>query len=145
MPAAKDILARKGFDVHSIAPDATVLEAVHKMNARQIGCLIVMDQGHVVGIFTERDVLRRVVAKMAPPDQVLVEQAMTREVACCGPETDIDDVSAIMKERRVRHLPVCNDDGDLMGVISIGDVNAYHASNQASEIMFLQDYVFGRG
>ena len=144
MPTAKDILARKGFEVHAIPSSATVLEATNRMNARKVGALVVMDEGDVVGIFTERDVLRRVVGELRSPDATPVGQVMTRDVVCCAPDTDLDDVSAIMKQRRIRHLPVCTDDGDLMGVISIGDVNAYHASSQASEIMFLQDYVFGR-
>lgn len=144
MPTAKDLLTGKGFEVHSISSHTTVLDAIHEMNTRQIGCLIVMHEGSVVGVFTERDVLRRVIAEKLSPGDTTVGQVMTSEVACCGPDTDIDDVSAILKERRIRHLPVCTDDGDLMGVISIGDVNAFHASNQASEIMFLHDYVFGR-
>jgi CBS-domain-containing membrane protein len=69
---------------------------------------------------------------------------MTRDVVCCPPEADIDEASRIMRDRRVRHLPVCDGDGSLLGVISIGDLNAYHASTQEAQIHFLNEYVYGR-
>ena len=104
-----------------------------------------MEEGRVAGIFTERDVLRRVVAEQAPAADMHIGSVMTREVICVDPDTDLDEVSAIMKTRRIRHLPVCcRDDGKLIGLISIGDVNAHYASNQAQTIHFLNDYIYGR-
>jgi CBS domain-containing protein len=69
---------------------------------------------------------------------------MTGEVVCCKPDADLDDVAAIMKNRRVRHVPVCDGDGQLVGMVSMGDVNAHNASNQQSTIHFLNEYIYGR-
>jgi CBS domain-containing protein len=140
-----DILADKGTDVYSIPATATVLEATHAMNDQKIGALVVKDgRGRVMGIFTERDVLRRVIAEEKSPNAVRVGDVMTRDVVCCPPETDLDDASRIMRDRRVRHLPVCDGDGTLIGMISIGDLNAYHASTQEAKITFLNEYMYGR-
>jgi CBS domain-containing protein len=100
--------------------------------------------GRVMGIFTERDVLRRVIAAEKSPNNVRVGEVMTRDVVCCPPETDIDEASRIMRDRKVRHLPVCDGDGALLGLVSIGDLNAYHASSQEAQIHFLSEYVYGR-
>jgi CBS domain-containing protein len=140
-----DIIADKGSDVFTIQASATVLEATHAMNDQKIGALVVKDGvGRVMGIFTERDVLRRVIAEERSPKSVRVGEVMTTDVVCCPPETDIDEASRIMRDRRVRHLPVCDGDGALLGLVSIGDLNAYHASTQEAQIHFLNEYVYGR-
>ena len=144
MPTVLDVILAKGDTVHSISPTESVIDAVHKMNQFKIGCLMVMQQDQVIGIFTERDVLRRVIGEGRNVNDVMVGEVMTTEVVCCSPETDLDDVAAIMKTRRVRHVPVCGDDGKLHGVVSIGDVNAYHSSNQEQTIHFLNEYIYGR-
>lgn len=144
MPTVQDVLAVKGSMVHSIDPTATVLEATQKMNQHKLGALLVMAEGHVAGIFTERDVLRRVVAEQRDPSTSTVGEVMTTEVICCQPEDDLDEISAVMQQKRVRHVPVCGANGRIMGMISIGDVNAYHASNQEAHINFLSDYIYGR-
>jgi len=69
---------------------------------------------------------------------------MTSEVICVPPQTDIDEIGAIMQQRRIRHIPVCDEDGTLHGMISIGDVNAFHVTQQESQITFLNDYIYGR-
>ncbi len=144
MPTVLDVILAKGDVVHSITPAESAIDAVHKMNQFKIGCLMVMQGDQVVGIFTERDVLRRVIGDGRNVADVTVGEVMTSEVVCCRPETDLDDVSAIMKTRRVRHVPVCDEDGKLHGVVSIGDVNAFHATNQEQTIHFLNEYIYGR-
>jgi CBS domain-containing protein len=144
MPTVLDILATKGDHVHTIAASATVLQATQVMNDQKIGALVVMDGSRVAGMFTERDVLRRVIAEERSPREVCVGDIMTRDVVCCSPDTDLEDASAIMRDRRIRHLPVCDDDGKLHGLISIGDLNAHHASHQEAHINFLSEYVYGR-
>ena len=145
MPSVQDILSNKSSQVHTIAPGATALDAINKMNEHGIGALVVTDEGgHVVGMFTERDVLRRVVAHDRMPNQILVGEVMTGEVVCCGPTEDLDDVRTTMRNRRIRHLPVCDGDANLLGLISIGDLNAYDASNQEATIHLLSDYIYGR-
>lgn len=144
MDSVQFILNSKGSLIHTICGAATVLEATQLMNRHKIGALVVMDDDRITGIFTERDVLRRVVAEELPPSETRVEQVMTRDIVCCSPDTDIEDASSIMRDRRIRHLPVCDDAGRLLGLISIGDLNAYHASAQQAQIRFLHDYVYGR-
>jgi CBS domain-containing protein len=144
MATASDILALKGFSVFVIPPTASVLEAVERMNQHRCGAVVVMDQGYLSGMFTERDVLRRVVGERRDPASTQVASVMTEEVICCRPDTELDEISSIMQQKRVRHLPVCDRDGDLLGMISIGDVNAQHASYQQATISYLNDYVYGR-
>jgi CBS domain-containing protein len=144
MATVRDILSEKGHHIQSIAAGASVLQATQLMNEHKIGALVVMENDRVAGIFTERDVLRRVIAEMRSAAQVTVGEVMTREVICDDPDTDLDEVSAIMKDRRIRHLPVCNSSGRLIGLISIGDVNAHYASHQQQTIHFLNDYIYGR-
>ena len=96
------------------------------------------------GMFTERDVLRRVVGERRNPSATYIQDVMTADVICCGPNTDMEEISSIMKDRRVRHLPVCDRDGDLLGMISIGDVNALHTTHQEATITYLSDYIYGR-
>jgi len=144
MPTANDILAHKGFSVHVVSPDANVLDAVERMNQLRVGAVVVMDQGQVKGMFTESGVLMRVVGQRKDPADVRVADVMTRDVICVGPHTDMEEISSIMKNKRIRHLPVCDDEGDLLGLISIGDVNAHHASNQEMHITYLNEYIYGR-
>ena len=144
MPTALDVLSTKGSIIHSVEPQVTVLAAIHKMNQHKLGAVVVMQQGRVVGMFTERDVLRRVVGEERDPATVTVAEVMTSDVICVGPTTDIDDISAIMQQRRIRHVPVCDQDRDLLGMISIGDLNAFHASHQEAHIHFLSEYIYGR-
>jgi CBS domain-containing protein len=144
MPTVADIISKKGSTVHTISPSATVLEATNKMNQHKLGALIVMNDGQVAGMFTERDVLRRVIGEQRDPANTKIEEVMTGDVICCSPETDMDEVSQIMQQRRIRHVPVCDAMGNLRGLISIGDVNAYHVMHQEATIEYLNEYIYGR-
>jgi CBS domain-containing protein len=144
MATARDILERKGAIIYCISADSSVLEATVRMNQCRVGALIVTDEGRIVGIFTERDVLRRVVAQQCAAASTPVRDAMSDNVICCGLETEVDEIAAIMRDQRIRHMPVCDEEGELLGIVSLGDVNAFYASNQASEIHFLNEYIYGR-
>lgn len=144
MAQVRDIVAVKGSHVMSIGRHATVLDAAVLMNDFKIGALVVIDDAKVVGIITERDVLRRVVAERRDPAEATVEEVMTRDIVVCTPDADIDEASLLMKERRVRHLPVIDSDGGMVGLISIGDVNAFHANSQEKTIYHLHEYIYGR-
>lgn len=150
MVTVQDLLDSKGPSVLTIGEDATVLQAVELMNDHQVGSVVVATGGgsarcrKVAGIFTERDVLRRVVGEMMNPADVYVGDVMTREVAVCRPDQPLDEIAAIMQQQRIRHLPVVDDAGHLHGLISIGDVNACHATEQQQHIHFLNDYIYGR-
>ena len=138
----KDLLVRKGSHVHTVQDSQTVLEAIRVMNQHRIGALVVLRDGRIVGMFTERDVLQRVVEHQRPPAQVAVAEVFTPDVICCAPEMTIEEASRIMKEQRVRHLPVCDPYGRLMGLVSIGDINAFYVGLQQETIEELREYVY---
>ncbi|HZT82928.1 MAG TPA: CBS domain-containing protein [Gemmataceae bacterium] len=145
MATVRDILTRKGPTVWTIHPEATVLDAAMLMNQHKVGSLVVLgDSQRIVGMFTERDVLVRVVAAQRDPAATRVAEVMTEEVACCLPETSIEEARGAMKNRRVRHLPVVDNDNRLLGMISIGDLNAFEAVAQEQTIHLLHEYLYGR-
>ena len=144
MATVGEILAAKGSKVVLIGQGATVLEAALLMNEYKIGALVVSDDGHVAGMFTERDVLRRVVGERRDPATTRVAEVMTTEVVCCTPGTAIDEVRGAMKNRRIRHLPVVDDEGRLLGLVSIGDLNAHQATAQEQTIYLMHEYLYGR-
>lgn len=141
MPHAKAILKRKGSDVISIASTATVLDAARMMNDRKIGALVVIDEDHLMGIFTERDIMQRVVAEQRDPAGTKVANVMTTVVVCATPETTTDEMARVMREKRVRHLPVVDEHQKIIGMVSIGDIN--RAENHAHEqtIQYLKQYM----
>jgi CBS domain-containing protein len=103
-----------------------------------------MHADKLVGMFTERDVLRRVVAEMRRPEETLVADVMTAEVLCCAPETSIDEVSEVMRRQRVRHLPVVDGEGLVVGIVSIGDVNAQRFSSCEVALHQVEEYIHRR-
>jgi CBS domain-containing protein len=139
-----DLLTIKGSRVMSTEPQTSVLDAALTMNEHKIGCLVVCEKGRVLGIFSERDVLHRVVAQRRDPATTKVRDVMTSEVVCCQPDTPLDEVRSVFKDRRIRHLPVVDGQGQLAGLISIGDLNAYQTSNHEYTIHFLNEYIYGR-
>jgi CBS domain-containing protein len=142
MAVVRDLLARKGTDVVSIAPTATVLDAARLMNDRSVGGVLVVDSDNqLLGIFTERDILRRVVAAGLPPDTTKVSEVFTQGIVTCGPDTTVDECGALMSSRRVRHLPVVDARG-LHGVVTIGDLLAHTVSEHETTIQHLNSYVF---
>ncbi|MEM1207844.1 MAG: CBS domain-containing protein [Planctomycetota bacterium] len=136
------LLGRKGDEVVSVGPDVSVLEAAGVMNLRRIGALLVVEGGQLAGIFTERDVLRRVVADGHDPATTRVGDVMTIEVVYCQPDTTLAEARSIFKRRRVRHLPVMDTDGHVRGIVSIGDVNAYDLEDRQVELTYLREYLF---
>jgi CBS domain-containing protein len=142
MPVVRDLIRRKGSDIVSVLPTATVLEAAQLMNELSTGSVLVVDDvGHLAGIFTERDILRRVVATGRDPATTRVSEVLTSAVVTCVPETTIDECGAIMTTKRIRHVPVVDERG-LHGVVTSGDVLAYRVSEQETTIQHLNSYVF---
>jgi CBS domain-containing protein len=142
-----DLLQLKGDVVYTVTPEATVYEATSRMNQHRLGALVVVarsDARRIVGVFTERDVLRRVVGQLRYPDLVSVGEVMTADVICVTPDTTVEEAATLMQERRIRHLPVCDEDGLLAGMISIGDINAWNVQRARAEIAGLNDYIYGR-
>jgi len=137
----RDILGKKGSEVIAVAPTETVLRAAQLMSDRGIGGLVVTEGGRPVGIFTERDILRRVVAQRLDPATTRVADAMTAPVIGCAPDTSIDECAAMMTAKRIRHLPVV-DQQRLSGVITIGDVLAFQVSEQQATIEYMHHFMF---
>lgn len=138
-PIAK-VLALKGSDVVTVSPETSVLIAVQRMNERRIGALLVSDGNRPVGIFTERDVLVRVVAAGLDPSATPVNEVMTRSPVVVRPTTTVSDAMMVITERRCRHLPVIDDTG-VCGLISIGDLMSWLVRHQQRTIDDLHDYM----
>jgi CBS domain-containing protein len=142
MHTVMSILKAKSQPVLSIDEGATVLQAAETMNQRHIGALVVTRGDKVVGIFTERDVLNRIVARRRDPASTVVRDVMTSPVACCGPETTRSECRNVMKHRRIRHLPVVEED-QLVGIVSIGDLLQDEGEEQQETIRYLYEYMYG--
>jgi CBS domain-containing protein len=143
MATVRDILARKGNHIESIGPKVTVYDAAVRMNELKIGALLVLDHGRLVGIVTERDILQRVVAQRLDVTETVIEDIMTPEVACCQVDTSIEEARGVMKNRRIRHLPVVDAQERLLALISIGDLNAYQTTAHEQTIHLLHEYIYG--
>lgn len=141
MPLVRDILARKGSETVTAAPNLTVLEAAQLMNARGIGALLILDGGELVGIFTERDVMRRVVSEQRDPARTTIGDVMTRHLVTTRAEVTVEECASQMTARRIRHLPVIGETG-LAGVITIGDLLAWQVAEQAVTIAQLNSFVY---
>ena len=141
MATVRDILSRKGTEVVSVPPTATVHEAARRMNERSIGGLVVLADGVLTGIFTERDVLRRVVVPGRPPAGTTVAEVMTTPVITCSASTRIEECAELMTSRRIRHLPVV-DDGAIGGMVTIGDLLAFQLRDQQATIEYMNNLVY---
>ena len=136
------ILDRKGSHVYSVPPTVTISDAVAEMNRNRVGAIMVMDGDRLVGIFTERDVLRRVVGAAIDPKTTLVTDVMTAGVITISRDTTIESTMMIFTEKRCRHLPVV-EDGRVYGTISIGDVTRWVADAHRAEAEHLKNYITG--
>ncbi|MSU25311.1 MAG: CBS domain-containing protein [Opitutus sp.] len=137
-----NLLQRKGPVVHSVAPTLSVYDAVAEMNRHRIGAIVVLDGERLVGIFTERDVLRRVVGAGLEPKNALVADVMTSGVLTISPDTTVDAAMLIFTDKRCRHLPVVAA-GRLIGVLSIGDITRWMSDAHRAEAEHLKNYISG--
>lgn len=138
----KDILANKGTDVLSIEPSATMADAVDKMVAHCCGCLVVSKGESMVGIISERDVLRAISGASETLDKISVAARMSKNVITGTPDQNINDTMGLMTKNHVRHLPVL-DNGRLAGLISIGDVVKAQHQKLEMENHLLMSYIQG--
>jgi CBS domain-containing protein len=138
----RDVIRRKGAEVYSVGPLASVIDAVNVMNDHHVGSVLVLEGGHPVGIFSERDVLVRVVAAHRDPRQTLVRDVMTTRLHTVSPDDTLLEVMGLMTERRCRHVPVM--DGEVMiGLVSIGDLTKATQHNLRHEVRELSSYIGG--
>jgi CBS domain-containing protein len=135
-----EILGDKGRAVLDIEANAPVLEAVKRMVDANVGSLLVKRGGEIAGIVSERDYLRRVARDGPTGDEVTVGEIMSSPLIVVSPETSIDECMAVMTDRRIRHVPVV-EDGDVIGIVSIGDVVKFKSKQQSFEIRYLTDYI----
>lgn len=142
MITVSQCLQTKGHTVWSVESDRSVYEALQLMAEKDIGALLVVDEGKLVGIFSERDYARKVILHGKSSKETLVGEIMTPKVYYVHPEQSLEDCMALMTEKHVRHLPVL--DGErLVGVISIGDVVKAIISEQKFVIEQLENYITG--
>ncbi|MFT4824221.1 MAG: CBS domain-containing protein [Halioglobus sp.] len=142
MTTVETLLKSKGTNIWSIAPQATVYEALQKMKTKDTGALLVVEATKMVGIFTERDYARKLVLQGKFSRETAVSELMTRDVLTVTPMNTVQDCMVMMTAKRVRHLPVL-DGEQLMGIVSIGDVVKQVISEQASAIKQLEQYIGG--
>ncbi len=142
MAHVRDILAAKGFDVHSLGPDRMVLDALELMARENIGAVPVMDGDRLIGIFTERLYARDVFLKGRASPSTRLREVMETEVITVTPDQSAEDCMAVMSDKRIRHLPVM-EDGTLAGIISIGDLMKTIIDDREFDIEQLVKYVRG--
>ncbi len=138
----KDILKDKGLEVIAVDSSSMVDTAVKKMAERNIGALLIFEEGSLAGMFTERDVIKAWVQNPSF-DKVQLKDVMTKNLYVIGPEHDLEEVMSIMTNEKIRHLPVI-DNGKVVGLISIRDVVKYHVSNLKAEVHYLKDYILNQ-
>ena len=143
MSELSEILDEKGSDVLRIEAEASVFDAVRRMVEANVGSLLVLEEGEVAGILTERDYLRRCALEERTDRETPVRDIMSSPLVVATPETTVDECMALMTDRRIRHLPVV-EDGDIVGIVSIGDLVKFKSDRQTFEIQYLTDYITAR-
>ncbi|HEX4527589.1 MAG TPA: CBS domain-containing protein [Gaiellaceae bacterium] len=143
MSTVSEILATKGAAVLSVDADDSVLEAAQQMIDANVGAMLVSVDGRISGIVTERDYLRRVTLEGRADRDTAVREIMSSPLIVITPQTTIDECMGLMTEQRIRHLPVA-ENGDIVGVISIGDVVKFQSKQQSVQIQYLTEYINAR-
>jgi CBS domain-containing protein len=135
------ILKLKGRAVSTVRPNATLLDVTKKLGSKKIGAIVVVgENGHVVGIISERDIIRAISERGAPALSLMVSEVMTRNVVSCQETSELDELMEMMTKGRFRHLPVVEDDA-LVGIISIGDVVKFHVAEVEMEVSAMRNYL----
>ena len=144
MVTIRDLLKVKGNNVWSVPPGASVLDALKVMADKDVGALLIIDRGKILGILSERDLARSVAKTEKCILDTAVLEYMTRDVITMGPDQTVDDCLRLMTNQHIRHLPIVEGD-DLLGLVSIGDLVKESLSSRDSTINHLEDYIEGSG
>jgi CBS domain-containing protein len=142
MKTLQRVLEAKGDQVYSIGPDTSVFDALGEMLERDVGALIVLEDGKVVGIFSERDYARKIILAGKASRETAVREIMTTRVVYARPDLSLEECLALMTDKRIRHLPVMHGE-ELVGVVSIGDLVKGIIDDQRFLISQLESYVSG--
>jgi CBS domain-containing protein len=142
MTLLSQLLQAKGQEVYSVSPETTVYAALELMAEKNIGAVLVLDEGRVAGIFSERDYARRVVLQGKSSRDTAVADVMTAEVVCARPNLSVEKCLALMTDKRFRHVPVLDEAEQLIGLVSIGDVVKVMLNQQQIIINHLEDYIY---
>ena len=143
MGRVRNILVGKGHAVYSVHPESTVYEALKVLVDKNVGALVVIDKEKFLGIFSERDYARRVILKGRASKETTIREIMTEHPITVTEDETIEVCMGKMTDKRIRHLPVVDDDGRLIGLISIGDVVKYIMDEQKNIIENLECYIHG--
>ena len=136
------ILGQKGTEIFSVAPDATVFEAIELMANKNVGAVLVLRDGQLLGLFSERDYTRKVMLRGKRSRETLVEEIMSTDLTVVTSREPVENCLRMMTDKRIRHLPVI--DGDtLRGIISIGDLVKWVIASQSAAIAHLESYISG--
>jgi CBS domain-containing protein len=141
MNSLAEILAEKGDVVLRIDADSSVLDAVRRMVDFNVGSLLVTDDGRDVGIVTERDYLRRVTLEGRDERDTPVREIISSPLVVVTRQTTVAECMALMTDRRIRHVPVVADEGEVVGLVSIGDLVKFTSDQQSFELKYLRDYI----
>jgi len=142
MKTVQQILEEKGWDVWTVGPDSSVRDALSQMARKNIGALVVVEEGRVVGIISERDYARKVIVEGQPSLEAMVKDIMVREPRCVTMEQTLVDCMSLMTDKCIRHLPVVQGNS-LVGVLSIGDLVSSIMRVQESKIEELESLIYG--
>lgn len=142
MKSVSQLLEEKDYDIWSVSPDSSIFDGLKLMAEKNIGALLVVDSGNLIGVFSERDYARKIALKGKTSHETSVREIMTKKVASVRPDQSIQECMELMTEKHIRHLPVLENE-QLVGVISIGDVVKAVISEQAFIIEQLENYIAG--
>jgi len=142
MAKVRNLLQTKGNAIYSVEPSTMVYRAVELMCEKNIGGLLICENGKLLGIFTERDYARKLILKGKSSKDTPIQELMTSNLITVTPETSVDDCMRVMTGRKIRHLPVLDND-ELVGLVSIGDVVRFVIEEQKSIIEHLEHYITG--
>ena len=142
MGTVRNLLQKKGNSVYSISPDSSVYDALEELEEKNLGGLVVVENGKLIGVFTERDYARKVILKGRSSRETIVRDIMSSHPIFVNPDNTIDDCMQIMSDKFIRHLPVL-ENNELIGVISIGDIVRYIIHEKDFIIENLEQYIRG--